>query len=327
MSPQATRVLYSTILLVVSIGMLPAASAVTLPANYSAKVLSQGDLTCPSAEEQEDSVAEIDQEIKTILQQAVLPNLQCPGITEYNPASSCLEIAECDPSLGSGYYWITNDTQVYCDMDREECGTSGWTRVTLLNTTDLSQDCPSAWNEISAPVRACGKLTDGAGCDSVVFNTNGIQYSRVLGRVSGYGYGTADGFCRGLHDYNIESYYLDGVSITRGNPREHVWSFGGKPSANTCCPCDLTPAPVVEVPSFVGEDYFCDGFVGSSGDPLWNGEGCDSDPSPCCSHNNPPWFCKQLTHATTDGIEVRICDDESLTNENFSIELIEIYVQ
>ena len=37
----------------------------------------------------------------------------------------------------------------------------------------------------------------------------------------------------------------------------------------------------------------------------------------------PPWFCKQLPQTTTDDIEVRICGDQGIANEDTPVELIE----
>ena len=48
----------------------------------------------------------------------------------------------------------------------------------------------------------------------------------------------------------------------------------------------------------------------------------------CCSGTkSPPWFSVQLPTRTIDGIEVRICGDESTSNEDITIELLEIFVQ
>jgi hypothetical protein len=85
----------------------------------------------------------------------------------------------------------------------------------------------------------------------------------------------------------------------------------------------------------VGQDYFCEtGITGAfsnglfypDGDPLWDGEGCGSG-STCCELNDPPYFCKSLTEPTTDHIEVRICADQQISDEDTPIELIEIFVQ
>ena len=42
----------------------------------------------------------------------------CPGTNLDNPASSCLQIEQCDSDLPLGFYWTTITTQFYCDMDR-----------------------------------------------------------------------------------------------------------------------------------------------------------------------------------------------------------------
>ena len=110
---------------------------------------------------------------------------------------------------------------------------------------------------------------------------------------------------------DIDTNYLDGVSLTHGSPREHIWSFaaaldevGTHPSQN--CPCinrdraSLATRP----PAFVGNDYFCDTGSGCpfdlrtlhSDDPLWDGAGC-GPLNDCCTFNNPP--CMVLQAAAT----------------------------
>ena len=63
------------------------------------------------------------------------------------------------------------------------------------------------------------------------------------------------------------------------------------------------------VPSFVGEDYFCDSgneeydqdtdsnIIGYFGDPLWDGAGCGPHSAECCMFNNPPWFYTSSCHS------------------------------
>ena len=91
------------------------------------------------------------------------------------------------------------------------------------------------------------------------------------------------------------------------------------------------------IPSFVGQNYFCesgltqysDGINGplfSNGDPLWDGQGCGPTSS-CCTFNSPPWFNVRLSSPTTDDIEVRICGDEGIGNEDTPVQLIELYVK
>ena len=43
--------------------------------------------------------------------------------------------------------------------------------------------------------------------------------------------------------------------------------------------------------------------------------------------NTPPWFSVQLPAPTNDKIQVSICGDQSTTDEDTPVELIEIYVQ
>jgi len=87
------------------------------------------------------------------------------------------------------------------------------------------------------------------------------------------------------------------------------------------------------IPPFIGQDYFCDTGSRStyedkiySDDPLWDGHGCGAESS-CCRFNSPPWFCKQLPQPTSDDIELRLCTDQSIGNEDVLIELVELYVQ
>ena len=55
--------------------------------------------------------------------------------------------------------------------------------------------------------------------------------------------------------------YIDGVSLTHGQPRQHIWSFaagldevGSVPQFN--CPCTNSGRAIP--PPFVGNNYFCD---------------------------------------------------------------------
>ena len=62
----------------------------------------------------------------------------------------------------------------------------------------------------------------------------------------------------------IDSYYVDGVSLTHGAPgkRQHIWTFAaGLAELNNTrhlllkCPCDIS-RNYDRVPAFVGNDYF-----------------------------------------------------------------------
>ena len=231
--------------------------------------------------------------------------------------------------------------------------TSGtfWRRIAYLDMTDPSHFCPPAWRELTTPKRTCARTTDRSGCDSAVFPASGYRYSRVCGRIRAYQCGSTEAFNTDTSDIN--GFYVDGVSITHSKPRQHVWSFAvgysESASGSFACPCHSgwigASIPLYidrRIPSFVGDDYFCDtgadtytyppqcdlntGVGILTDDPLWDGEGC-APTSNCCEFNNPPWFCKTLPQPTTDDLEVRLCSGGSTRGyEDTPIELIEIYV-
>ena len=122
--------------------------------------------------------------------------------------------------------------------------------------------------------------------------------------------------------------------------RHHIWTFAAGLAEITFswpsqgCPCDKWANNYV--PSFVGNDFFCESGVNIAwehsprygtffpDDVLWDGQDCIST-STCCQLNNPPWFTKNLPTNTTDDIELKIC--ALLGNENTPLEVIELYVQ
>ena len=224
------------------------------------------------------------------------------------------------------------------------CGGPGWRRAAYLNMSDPTQTCPPAWELITTPRRSCARPSNAGGrsCYSAMFPTQGIQYSQVCGRIIGYQYGAPEAFIDS-EGRTIDGYYVDGVSLTYGSPRQHIWTFANAideyPSHYvSICPCSNfnEQYTVNRVPSFVGNDYFCetgvppgqrfDTITFYADDPLWDGEGCGTN-STCCTFNNPPWFCKQLPQPTNADLEVRLCSRSQPSTENTSVELIEIYVK
>ena len=212
--------------------------------------------------------------------------------------------------------------------------------------TDPNQQCPGEWTlqiRSTEPRRQCE--IHRTGCSSAVFNTFGISYSHVCGRVRGYQDGRTTAFFGfGTPNSSIDSYYLDGVSLTHGPPgaRQHIWSFASgrresQPSGG--CPCANRLSAVRQIPSFVGNDFFCESGNPSPNtvggfylnDTLWDGQGCGSPP--CCELSYPPgvtapWFCKQLPQTTTDDIEARICSDSpNPGSDDTPLDLVELYVR
>ena len=248
----------------------------------------------------------------------------------------------------SGYYLINNEW-VYCNVtaiafNRGElilscAGVGGlWKRIGSFNIT-AGDDCPSPWVKSSHNgVSFCIPASTAGGCYSVSYSTNGTSYQRVCGRASGYQKGSMDGF----YNYNsaardIESNYVDGLSITHGNPRQHIWTYavgltdsGNYPQYN--CPCAVFGGP--NPPAFVNSHYYCESGADSSydfityhlSDVLWDGAGCSAG-NTCCSDPNLPWFYRQLNQTTQDDIEVRMCTLENSDNEILLMTKLELYVQ
>ena len=265
------------------------------------------------------------------------------GSSEDNPATSCKEVHDCDPTPPSGYYWVNTTTgpvQVYCEMDTNNCGniTGGWTRAAYINMTNINNTCPQGLTYTAVgSTRMCASSHSGAGCTSVIFPTRGVPYIKVCGIVFAYQRGSSDGFSN-YHHYNqrsLNDYYVDGLSVTYGSPRSHIWTFAdglskGNNYPNCNCPCALYPGP--EAPPFVGENYFCESGVSGQyslgqwylDDPLWDSQGCVSG-STCCNRGGP-WFTITLNQEVSDDIEVRWCFNHAASDEDIGVEQLEIYV-
>ena len=268
----------------------------TLPLTYPGQVLQGGgSRTCPSEAQRGITRSEVKNDTRSLLRGSVVPLLQLQNIS---------------------------------------CGGSGWRRVAYLNMSNPSQQCPFPWRLITTPHRTCGKPS--SGCYGVTYPTGGTQYNQVCGRIIGYQSGHTDSF-NGA-GYSINSFYVEGISVTHGSPRQHIWTFAAgidEQIGSNRCPC-ITGNSAVQrnIPSFVGQNYFCEsgltrypGLNGpfySNGDPLWDGQGCGPTSS-CCTFNSPPWFNVQLPSPTTDNMEVRICS--TVSGEDTPIQLMELYVK
>ena len=154
----------------------------------------------------------------------------------------------------------------------------------------------------------------------------------------GYQYGHVDAANAGYYDTDIDSWYVDGVSITRGSPRQHVWTLmAGWTEVDVGlseCPCNTGSA--VRVVPFIGDNYFCESGNNIRGvssilytsDPIWDGEDCRSLEAPCCTAPGLPWFHRDYgTNTTTDYIELRVCGDDGAGGEDSPVSFYEIYVK
>ena len=259
--------------------------------------------------------------------------------------TSCQQIKAQNPNSPSGVYLTVpanGGSAIYCNMDTL-CGSGGgWTRLAYLDMSDATQSCPSGFRLYqSGGVRACGRPVSNSGsCVSVQFPSNGISYSQVCGRVVGYQYGTTDAIdiLDSSHN-NLSSNYVDGVSITRGSPRQHVWTLMAGLRQDAVfgffnCLCGGGNANQLQ--SFVGNHHFCESGRSQqdpsntlyTSDPLWDGEGCGPTETACCTAPGLPWFHRDYgSTTTTDYIELRVCGDSGTANEDAPVSFYEIYVQ
>ena len=260
------------------------------------------------------------------------------GMSEANPASSCNEIYQRNPtSRGSiGPYWIkTNEGlfKVSCNM-KLKCGgvEGGWMKIADV---DMNRDdaCPGSWHKITTPKRLClGYVT---GCTSAHFFAKGVSYEHICGQAKSYQKGTPDAFFP--KKSSLDNVYVEGVSITIGSPRKHVWTYAAGLSddhnyPDWNCPCATFPGP--SPPAFLGNNYYCEsGDVGTAdvssyylSDPLWDGSGCTAG-NGCCSQIGMPWFYRKLIVPVADDFEVRICKDGGFGNEDIAIEKLDIFVK
>ncbi len=212
-------------------------------------------------------------------------------------------------------------------------------RVVYLNMTELGASCPTSLQQINTPAKLCGRRT-APGCSSVTYPVDGIRYSQICGQAiaRGYQYYSTDAFQPSTNDIN--SHYVDGVSITYGNPRRHIWTYASGFSDDDNhrngiynCPCAKYPGDAP--PAFVGCDYFCEsGITGrhvdnnrlAYEDPLWDGDGCGPGNS-CCAQAGMPWFCRTLPQEVSEDIEVRVCANGAISDEEIYMEQLEVYVQ
>lgn len=235
------------------------------------------------------------------------------GLHEFFPAPSCRTIFLLNPSSPPDYYWVKSlngsSINVFCDMSFT-CGgkaDGGWTKIADVNINE-SVECPQGFVKPWNNENLCVQERAAAGCTSLFYSTNSIRYTRICGAVEGRGLNSVDGYGfpggNPILPVDINNWYVDGVSITRGNARrQHIWTFSSVMNNNNCH-CSFN------VPAFIGTDYFCLRPPGRS-----------------CDGNNPQWFFKKLALAYFDSLEIRICRDQRRSDEDIGVNSLQLYIQ
>ena len=258
------------------------------------------------------------------------------GLDIDQPGASCTDIYDNNPSINgqSGYYLIKTDHLFLAHCEKED---NGWMRVADFDASRADQ-CPTGWTQITANnVSMCRSPSDAAGCYPTIFSVNGTSYSKIRGKLRGYQKHSTDGFSNGKRT-SINAAYVDGISITIGKPRRHVWTYavglsdGDANNPQSNCPCAAVPGPAP--PSFVGEHYYCEsGNTGAyenvyyTDDPLWDGAGCVHHNNNCYTNVGLSWFIREFPIAQHDDIEVRICTNSKYNNEAVLVDQLKLYIQ
>jgi dynein heavy chain len=208
----------------------------------------------------------------------------------------------------------------------------GWALAVRYQSGDA---CPGNW---VARGGGCARPSALAASDASAIAAAPYAYSEVRGVVRALGYGGSDAFRDGSG--SIDGRYVDGLSITAGSPRRHLFTFAQGTSevfgdsVNASCPCDGGIGP----PSFVGSDYRCEepqesaepGNTGNRffdlGDPLFDGlsiedSACVGDPESQAGD-----FVRSVA-ASADPIELRLMHTEDSSNEDTAITFLEIWVR
>ena len=229
------------------------------------------------------------------------------------------------PHLPCGVYNIRSfdgtHTQSFCKLN---CSNpfQGWRRIAYLdmNSSHVSS-CPEGFVSRNDP-SACVRGSSSPGCSSVIYhNHNLTTYSKVVGRVHANRYNSPDGFAKFGNDRpdfpTLDQNYVDGVSITHGTPRQHIWTvtFSTNNIALNCSSCFRNK------PSFINNHYSCEELL-----VICSTDQCRNAGQRQCMANEE-FFYRDLPHAMSDDLEVRVCRDETQGNEDISISLLEIYVQ
>ena len=214
--------------------------------------------------------------------------------------SSCEDIySKCPETFEKSGYYRVNDKWIYCNM-KEITSTKvttsttvspisvtslptvsptpdtnnnnfiptcagvggGWRRIAQMDTNS-GDYCPGEWQILThSGFIFCHKVSSlGKTCSSTYFSTNGTSYQRVCGRARGYQKGYTVGFIAEHNTYKgIDGWYADGLQISYGSPRQHIWSYVAgvfdNRTHNSNCPCadGGGRAP----PTFVGTHYYCE---------------------------------------------------------------------
>lgn len=202
----------------------------------------------------------------------------------------------------------------------------GWQLVVDYDPT--TSGCPAPWSYV-AGVGGCAIASPTCG-DNIAgqsFSSPLGSYREVRIYIEGRQFFSTDAFR--VENPLLNGVYVDGVSITWGAPRRHVFTFASglfkTKSAPGSCPCQGGQA----APAFVNDNWTCDsGNLDTAGYPpiwqsvpLWDG---DSE-GPDCKKPAAGWYEVALKEAASGPLEVRLMTDQC--DENVAFTRLKLYVR
>ena len=115
--------------------------------------------------------------------------------------------------------------QVYCDMERTNCGgEGGWTRVTYVNMSQPGATCPQGLEQ----QRSMGLPTvAGSNLDLDAYQQGSTKSCKLQPSVCEGGWiNSSDAICSYLsYNPNIDQVHFDSLSIMYSIPRKHIWTY------------------------------------------------------------------------------------------------------
>ena len=140
---------------------------------------------------------------------------QCPASEQISTKRQNLQ-EDVSEAIHSSVLSVLQNKYTSCGCAQRD---SSWYQIAFLNMSDTTVYCPTNWNTINTPVRACGKrTTTGPTCNSVTFSSDGRSYSQVCRRLIGLQRGSPNAFNNSVTSpagtVTIDDAYIDGISIT-----------------------------------------------------------------------------------------------------------------
>ena len=226
-----------------------------------------------------------------------------------------------------------------------------------MNMADpVANMCPHSWVKASnddGSISGChGRV--GGECSPFFIEVGTEPFTKVCGKAVGYQMGFPNAYSVSNLPHSADSLYVDGLSITYGFPRKHIWTYAVASSRSTIYRTDLPTCPCQNgqaQPHFVGRYYYCDSAHGepppqsqvniqengytvyskiNNDTSLWE-ENCV-----CCDISedlpvSPPWFVRDRLPDFSEELEtrfdIRLCEHEVDMQEGALITEFELYVQ